>query len=102
MWLFCKSGFYSAVLDRDDPSRMLVRSRFQGDLERLFPFASVEHTPEADYPFRTFVPRSEWEIAVLSEAETIDYTNFKSAAHDGTRRDGAYMSVWGAMRRAQN
>lgn len=101
MWLFCKSGFFSAVADRDDPSRILVRSRFKGDIDRLFPKAKVAHTPEADYPFRTFVQREEWEQAVLAESRVIDYTNFKNAVHDGTNRDTAYMSVWGTMRRAQ-
>lgn len=102
MWLFCKSGFFSAVQNRDDPERVLLRSRFEGDIERLFPSANVIHTPEADYPYRAFVSRMDWAAAVLSQAEGIDYENFKDAVHDGTRRDSAYMSVWGALRRAQD
>lgn len=106
MWLFCKDGFFSAVVDRNDPERVLVRSRFKGDIERLqstMPHSvrtKVEHTPESDYPYRTFVRRSDWETAVLAQAEEMDYDNFKAAAHDGTARDSAYMAVWSAMRRA--
>lgn len=106
MWLFCKSGFFSAVVDRDDTERVLVRARFKGDLERLqssMPRSArneVLHTPDADYPFRSFVRRSDWETAVLAQAEEMDYHNFKAAAHDGTNRDAAYMAVWSAMRRS--
>ena len=108
MWLFCKSGFFSSVVDFDNPERVLVRARFKGDLERLLANmpsnvkAEIQHTPNADYPFRMFVRKSDWEMAVLSEAEGMDYTNFKNAAHDGTARDAAYMDVWTAMRNAQN
>ena len=107
MWLFCKSGFFSAVLDFDNPDRVLVRARFNGDLERLLKnmpsHAKVEilHTPDADYPYRMFVKKSDWEMAVLTEAEDMDYTNFKNAVHDGTARDAAYMRVWTEMRLAQ-
>jgi len=104
MWLFCKSGFFSAVLDFGNPGRVLVRARVKGDLERLLADmpsrakAEVLHTPDADYPFRMFVSKADWEVAVLAEAEDMDYTNFKAAAHDGTARDAAYMSVWADMR----
>jgi len=108
MWLFCKSGFFSAVLDFDNPDRVLVRARFKGDLERLLANmpghakAEILHTPDADYKFRVFVKKSDWETAVLSEAEDMDYTNFKSAVHGNTLRDHAYMNVWTVMRNAQN
>jgi hypothetical protein len=106
MWLFCKTGFFSAVIDRDNGKQVLVRSRFEGDLERLLKNTNgvhdIQHTPEADYPFRVFVRKAVWECLVLAEAEDMDYDNFKNAAHDGTERDGAYMAVWIAMRRAQD
>lgn len=108
MWVFCKAGFFSAVVDRANPERVLVRSRFDGDIERLLASMQngaastrISHTPQADYPFRCFVRRSDWESAVLAEAEDMDYDNFKAAVHDGSRRDSAYMAVWAAMRRAQ-
>jgi len=91
----------------DNPDRILVRARFEGDLERLLANmpehagAKVQHTPNADYPFRMFVKKSDWETAVLAMAEDIDYTNFKNAVHDGSKRDKAYMDVWAVMRQAQ-
>ena len=35
MWLFTKSGFFSAVRHSAKPDTIHVRSRFAGDLERL-------------------------------------------------------------------
>lgn len=99
MWLFCKSGFFSAVVDFNDANRVMVRSRFKGDLERLLPEAQVVHTPHADYPYRAFIPRTAWVAVVQAQAQEMDYDNFKNAVHDGTNRDTAYMGVWSTMRR---
>lgn len=104
MWLFCKSGFFSAVQHVDDPGLIHVRARFKGDLERLclshgVKDVSVEHTPGNDYPFRVDFPREAWSDIVCKEASEIDYKNFKNAVHDGTSRDQAYMGVWSTMRR---
>jgi hypothetical protein len=38
-------GFYSIVSDRQRPGNLLVRARFEGDLEALFPGAKVRTTP---------------------------------------------------------
>lgn len=35
MWLFTKNGFFSAVANRHDPTKIHVRSQFKGDLEKL-------------------------------------------------------------------
>ena len=35
MWLFCKSGFFSAVRHATVPQTIHLRARFAGDLERL-------------------------------------------------------------------
>ena len=35
MWLFTKNGFFSAVSNRHDPTKIHVRSQFKGDLEKL-------------------------------------------------------------------
>ena len=103
MWLFTKSGFFSAVQHKDNPELIHVRSRFKGDLERLWKRyldgdPKVEFTPYNDYPFRMDIPRSDWANIVQQEAENIDYDNFKNAVHDGTDRDRAYMGVWHELR----
>ncbi len=105
MWIFAKSGFFSAVEHFDDSNLIHVRARFRGDLERLCAAhnvaSNVAETPSNDYPFRMDFERSVWREIVADEAAGIDYSNFKSAVHDGTTRDRAYMDVWAALRRAE-
>lgn len=101
MWLFSKNGFISCVRDFDDPETIHVRSRFPGDIERVFPEAQVSCTPNFDYKYRARVGRDELRRAMAAAADAIDYCNFKNAVHDGTARDSAYMAVWSAMRRHQ-
>ena len=106
MWLFCKSGFFSAVQHFEKPETIHVRARFPGDLERLCQVHGIEpeitETPMNDYRFRMDFPRETWSKIVAKEAEEIDYSNFKNAVHDGTSRDFAYMKCWSAMRSAQD
>ena len=101
MWLFCKSGYFSAVKHNAKPNTSLRRARVEGDLERLAGAHQidmrVEHTLEADYAFRAELSAAEWTRAVMEESDAIDYGNFKNAVHDGTARDDAYMEVWGVM-----
>ena len=108
MWIFCKLGFFSAVQHREKPDVLLVRARFKGDLERLYKAMDhskcgpIQETSDADYRFRMECPKSAFSEVVWSMARSIDYDNFKNAAHDGTVRDEAYMDVWRAMWSAQN
>jgi hypothetical protein len=106
MWLFTKQGFFSAVQNFNDSNLIHVRARFKGDLERLCATYGVEpqvvNLPNTDYPFRMDFERGKWAEIVKSEAESIDYSNFKNAVHDGTRRDEAYMDVWSAMQEYQD
>lgn len=107
MWLFCKSGFFSAVRHWDDPDTIHLRARFRGDLERLCAVhgldpATIAETPEADYRFRMELPQADWARVAAAEAAAIDYPNFKAATHDGTARDAAYLGAWAALRAGQD
>lgn len=106
MWLFCKSGYFSAVKHNEKPNTILLRARVEGDLERLAEAHQIdmriEHTPAADYAFRAELPAAEWTRAVMEESDAIDYGNFKNAVHDGTARDDAYLDVWSVMRGLQD
>ena len=106
MWLFCKSGYFSAVKHNAKPNTILLRARVEGDLERLAEAHQIdlriEHTPEADYAFRAELSAAERTRAVMEESDAIDYGNFKNAVHDGTARDDAYMAVWSSMRQLQD
>ncbi len=105
MWMYCKSGFFSAVRHFEKPDTMHVRARFEGDLERLCRAhgvkCAVSVTPDNDYRYRMDFSRKEWSRIVAEEADAIDYGNFKDAVHDGTARDAAYMGAWSAMRSGQ-
>lgn len=58
MWLYCKSGFFSAVRHTDNENTIHVRARFKGDLERLCKVhgvtPKVATTPRNDYKCRIF------------------------------------------------
>ena len=105
MWLFTKSGFFSAVEHHGDAKNIILRARFEGDLERLLSDHGVRNvkvafTPAADYPYRAIIKRVKWAEIVRAEAMAIDYPNFKKAAHDGTERDNALLRCWEIMRSA--
>ena len=98
MWIFTKTGFYSVVQNKDDPSLVHVRSQFRGDLERLQIGNKIIETPEADYRFRMDVLQVIWEYALQRMADDIDYTRFKPALEDkSTNRKEAYLSVFNTM-----
>jgi hypothetical protein len=103
MWVFSKTGFVSAVQHRDKPDTLLVRARIKEDLEPLAEFAGAKiiETEDADYRFRCEVKKKTFSKWLSDQAESIDYTNFKNAVHDGTARDAAYMRVWSAMNSLQ-
>ena len=106
MWIFVRSGFFSAVRHNAKPDTIHVRARFAGDLERLCNAHGVKpcvlSTPTGDYRWRMDFPRAERARIAAEEAASIDYDNFKDAAHDGTVRDDAYMEVWSDLRGAQD
>ncbi len=83
MLVISERGFYNAVVHKDDPDRIMVRTRVRTDLESLrecMPGASeIIGTPDADYPYRTVVSRDSWEAAVNQMAHEMDYTSFYEA-----------------------
>lgn len=105
MWLYCKSGFFSAVAHETKHETIHLRARFSGDLEKLFKAHGIRRkitfTPQNDYAYRANVSKQQWADIVAKEALNIDYNNFKAAVHDGTARDVAYMGAWRAMRNGQ-
>lgn len=100
MWIFLKDAFLSVVANRDDPNCLLVRGRFPGDIERIFPEADVVETPHADYRFRASVPRAAVAEMLAREALTMTADNFKGSVQQDWRHD-LYLDVWSTMRGAQ-
>ena len=100
MWIFLNDAFLSIVDKGGDGSTLLVRARQAGDLERVFPEAVVEETPEHDYRFRTRLDRERVALALADAARAITYPNFKGGVRDTARHD-AYLGVWQVMHRYQ-
>jgi len=101
MWLFTSNSFLSIVEHDHDPSLLHVRARLAGDIEEVFPGADVIETPNADYRYRTSLPRERVAEALSRMVREIDYTNFKNSVNDPNRKDH-YIKVWEVMWRAQH
>lgn|GEM_PF-671948 len=96
MWIFLNNAFLSIVKNQNDASKLLVRARIAGDIERVFPGVRVEHTSRADYAWRAAIDRSQVSAKLAQLADGIDYPNFKNSVREDRRHD-AYMSVWQDM-----
>lgn len=101
MWIFTLDGFFSAVQDKDDPDRIMVRSRKKGDLVNMLARLEMQDIDildwiGADYAYRVFIPRLEWRRYLETMSDGLDYTNFKAAAVDykDHSRSAVYYDVW--------
>jgi hypothetical protein len=101
MWIFAREGFCSIVQDMFDPSMLLVRSRIEGDLEKLFPDAEVVEAAGSDYRFRAYLPRETVAAAIGKMVLSVDYGNFKASVRDN-RRSPFYARVWATMAELQD
>ena len=100
MWVFTTDGFYSAVAHRSEPNTIIVRSRVREDAERLadrlLVEVEVQHTPQADYPWRLFVSRPVFARYLAEQVETMEYPNFKATISD-PKRSAVYHGVWAEL-----
>ena len=98
MWLFTSKSFVSIVVDLNDESRRLVRARFSGDIQELFPNAEVREGEGTDYKFRASIPAEEVADCLKEYVMAMKYGNFKdSVPDDQEQRKKAYFSVWSTM-----
>lgn len=101
MWLYTNKGFLSIVENFHDRTQLLVRGRFDGDIEALFPNAKIEVDAGTDYKYRTFLPRKEVTERVKTYMESeLNYSNYKNSVKD-IERIPAYHKVWHTMYDAQ-
>jgi len=98
MWILTNKGIISVVADRHDPGRLLVRSRNKAFLQEVVePLGhEVAEDQSADYPYRLFMSRRQFEEVVTQEAAKIDYPNFKDSVVDPVLH-GLYSKVWGIL-----
>lgn len=106
MWVFTDHGFISAVQHHSMPDTVVVRARDKRSLERISNKygTDIVQLRGTDYPHRTYVTREQFAEYMASEAEKVDYTNYKSRLHV-TRGDVYYdaaTSVWSTMHEVQD
>lgn len=101
MWICLTDSFLSIVHKDCADDELLVRARRRGDIERVFPHAKVVVNMNTDYMFRARVKRTDVADALMIQAATIDYPNFKNEVADDDLHN-AYSSIWNVMFRLQN
>lgn len=102
MWIFTPQAFLSIVAHRSLPGHLMVRARFAGDIQRVFPQAKVQRTPAGDYLFRAVIRREDVAEALALHAGRMEYTNVKGAiAREEHLRHDAMLGCWEAMHYAQ-
>ena len=106
MWLLTPRGFFSAVEDRDDDAKLVVRTRTFEDLDALreiLPHLVPIGGAGTDYPWRAWIDRREWAYALGVMAGEIDYPNFKDAVAEcqGAARARVYGQVWSVLHQLQ-
>lgn len=100
MWICLNNAFLSIVSKDCQPDELLVRARVPGHIEAVFPKAKVKETIGNDYQFRAAIKRSDVAEALVQQAESISYSNFKDSVRIKSLAS-AYSSVWGVMARLQ-
>ena len=102
MWIVLNKSFLSIVKNRNNNEELLVRSRVNGDIEKVFKDANVFEDLNADYRYRSYIKRSEVAKTISEELLNINYDNFKnSVSKDDKNRLNAYMNVWSSLHKMQ-
>ena len=79
MWIFSQKAFLSIVRHIDKANVLIVRSRFRGHIESIFPKAHVTEDAERDYKYRVELPAKEVSKALAELVLGIRYENFKNS-----------------------
>ncbi len=79
MWIFTQKGFLSIVRHTDKSNILIVRSRFRGHIEKIFPNAHVIEDATRDYRYRSELPAKEVSKVIARLVSEIDYGNFKNS-----------------------
>lgn len=96
MWIFLTNSFLSIVALNDKPDQLLVRGRIAGDIEFVFPEATIYIDLGSDYKYRAFLPRTLVAKAMATEVMKINYTNFKNSI-GSFNRELAYFDIYARM-----
>ncbi|MGA8482217.1 MAG: hypothetical protein WB696_29965 [Chthoniobacterales bacterium] len=112
MWIACVDGFFSTVMDKMEPGRMLIRARCEKDIKNLFnryrdkcpSMREPTSDDTRDYRYRLSISKRDWVKLAAELASKVDYPNFKSAVHDRPDQDNKsrpYLQIWAIMHALQ-
>ena len=79
MWIFTQRGFLSIVRHTNKPNILIVRSRFRGHIDKIFPKACVNEDATRDYRYRAELPIKEVSKVIARLVSKINYDNFKGS-----------------------
>ena len=100
MWLCMNDSFLSIVEKDCGAGEFVVGGGGDGEIERVFPNATVEVTLGNDYRCRARVKRADVAVAISGRVMDIGYSNFKGSTRDDELHD-AYMGAWHAFGKLQ-
>lgn len=96
MWVILNDSFLSIVAHPTRKHLLLVRARKEEDLRAVFPYATIQATPDRDYQFRALASRKDVQRMLACEVKRINYPNFKDSVTDLERHD-AYSAIWSTI-----
>lgn len=94
MWICNNDSFVSAVEDKNDNTRLLVRARNKEHLKVLFPDHEIFTNQGTDYAHRVSCSKEEFAKIISDRILSIKYGNFKNSVED-TRLYDLYAEFWG-------
>jgi hypothetical protein len=100
MYIFAKNGILSIVAHRTKPDMLMVRSVARADIARFWPTAKILEMSEADYRFRTTLPRQAAAARIAQAVQEIDYDKVKPSVSKD--RGHTYFAVWDTMMALQS
>lgn len=93
MWIFTNNAMISIVQKPGDTDYLTVRARVKGDIQRVFPGATVRAGGGTDYAYRAKIHRNTVAHVIADQISEINYPNFKGSITDHDHHDHC-MGVW--------
>jgi hypothetical protein len=101
MWVCFNNAFVSAVQDRNNKDRLVIRARRKEHLENIFPNKEIVIGGSTDYNYRVFCDKNEFADLVANNIKNINYDNFKNSVEDNDLHK-LYANFWYLHRAYQN
>ena len=98
MWVFTSTGMLSVVAHRESANNLLIRARSPLHIREMLPYAAIDETQNADYPFRTIISRELFANVIADYSLNISYDNFKSSIEEYNFHDRC-VEIWAIMLR---